>query len=165
MKALKDSLRVPERMGWNGDPCAPTNWDAWEGVTCRTSKNNTALVISQMYAFLFHSLILCNWSSNWLWKRKLWLNKVSYLKSLNNFDIWNFWKSYEYLRMLVIFHIMCLKCLDSHILQLLLYSHCILCGLYLFPLSEHRLSNRRVYATFLFMELLETPTKWKIVFF
>lgn len=60
MKALKDSLRVPERMGWNGDPCAPTNWDAWEGVTCRTSKNNTALVISQMYAFLFHSLSLCN---------------------------------------------------------------------------------------------------------
>ncbi|KAK7407581.1 hypothetical protein VNO78_09534 [Psophocarpus tetragonolobus] len=48
MKALKESLRVPERMGWNGDPCAPTNWDAWEGVTCRMSKNNTALVISQI---------------------------------------------------------------------------------------------------------------------
>lgn len=48
MKALKDSLRVPERMGWNGDPCAPTNWDAWEGVTCRMSKDNTALVISQI---------------------------------------------------------------------------------------------------------------------
>ncbi|KAL9324979.1 hypothetical protein ACSQ67_005624 [Phaseolus vulgaris] len=44
MKALKDSLRVPERMGWNGDPCAPTNWDAWEGVTCRMSKDNSALV-------------------------------------------------------------------------------------------------------------------------
>jgi len=52
MKALKDSLRVPERMGWNGDPCAPTNWDAWEGVTCRMSKDSTALVISQMYALL-----------------------------------------------------------------------------------------------------------------
>ncbi|KAG5059976.1 hypothetical protein AAZX31_01G080500 [Glycine max] len=48
MKALKDSFRVPERMGWNGDPCAPTNWDAWEGVTCRTSKNSTTLVISQI---------------------------------------------------------------------------------------------------------------------
>ncbi|KAE9595732.1 hypothetical protein Lal_00030538 [Lupinus albus] len=48
MKALKDSLRVPERMGWNGDPCAPTNWDAWEGVTCRMSKDKTALVISQI---------------------------------------------------------------------------------------------------------------------
>jgi hypothetical protein len=48
MKALKDSLRVPERMGWNGDPCAPTNWDAWEGVTCRMSKDNSALVISKM---------------------------------------------------------------------------------------------------------------------
>ncbi|MED6151332.1 hypothetical protein PIB30_081505 [Stylosanthes scabra] len=48
MKALKDSLRIPERMGWNGDPCAPTNWDAWEGVTCRMNKDNTALVISQI---------------------------------------------------------------------------------------------------------------------
>ncbi|CAL0315305.1 unnamed protein product [Lupinus luteus] len=48
MKALKDSLRIPERMGWNGDPCAPTNWDAWEGVTCRMSKDKTALVISQI---------------------------------------------------------------------------------------------------------------------
>ncbi|RDX78612.1 putative LRR receptor-like serine/threonine-protein kinase, partial [Mucuna pruriens] len=48
MEALKDSLRVPERMGWNGDPCAPTNWDAWEGVTCRMSMDNTALVISQI---------------------------------------------------------------------------------------------------------------------
>ncbi|KAF2311197.1 hypothetical protein GH714_020084 [Hevea brasiliensis] len=28
MRALKESLRVPDRMGWNGDPCAPTNWDA-----------------------------------------------------------------------------------------------------------------------------------------
>ncbi|KAJ6768632.1 CARBOHYDRATE-BINDING PROTEIN OF THE ER PROTEIN [Salix koriyanagi] len=24
MRALKESLRVPDRMGWNGDPCAPT---------------------------------------------------------------------------------------------------------------------------------------------
>ncbi|KAK9733573.1 hypothetical protein RND81_04G075800 [Saponaria officinalis] len=30
MRALKDSLRVPDRMGWNGDPCAPTTWDAWD---------------------------------------------------------------------------------------------------------------------------------------
>lgn len=49
MKALKDSLRVPARMGWNGDPCAPTTWNAWEGVLCRTSKDGNALVISQMY--------------------------------------------------------------------------------------------------------------------
>ncbi|CAI0458973.1 unnamed protein product [Linum tenue] len=48
MKALKDSLRVPDRMGWNGDPCAPTNWDAWEGVTCRPDINDTGLVISQI---------------------------------------------------------------------------------------------------------------------
>ncbi|XP_050375061.1 receptor-like protein 4 [Argentina anserina] len=48
MRALKDSLRVPDRMGWNGDPCAPTNWDAWEGVTCHHNKNETALVISQI---------------------------------------------------------------------------------------------------------------------
>ncbi|KAL2562619.1 hypothetical protein AAZV13_20G147500 [Glycine max] len=48
MKALKESLRVPDRMGWNGDPCAPTNWDAWEGVTCRMTNDKTAHVISQM---------------------------------------------------------------------------------------------------------------------
>ncbi|XP_024019413.1 putative leucine-rich repeat receptor-like serine/threonine-protein kinase At2g14440 [Morus notabilis] len=48
MRALKDSLRVPDRMGWNGDPCAPTSWDAWEGVTCHVNKNGTALVISQI---------------------------------------------------------------------------------------------------------------------
>ncbi|KAK9106863.1 hypothetical protein Syun_022874 [Stephania yunnanensis] len=48
MRALKESLRVPERMGWNGDPCAPSSWDAWEGVTCRIDKNRSALVVSQM---------------------------------------------------------------------------------------------------------------------
>ncbi|PSS13418.1 LRR receptor-like serine/threonine-protein kinase precursor [Actinidia chinensis var. chinensis] len=46
MKALKESLRVPDRMGWNGDPCAPTSWDAWEGVTCHPNKD--ALVVSQI---------------------------------------------------------------------------------------------------------------------
>lgn len=49
MKALKESLRVPDRMGWNGDPCAPTTWDAWEGVTCHPM-NDEALVVSQMLA-------------------------------------------------------------------------------------------------------------------
>ncbi|GAB4840256.1 hypothetical protein Ancab_021021 [Ancistrocladus abbreviatus] len=48
MRALKDSLLVPDRMGWNGDPCAPTTWDAWEGVTCRTNKDGNALVVSQI---------------------------------------------------------------------------------------------------------------------
>ncbi|CAO2830046.1 unnamed protein product [Amaranthus hypochondriacus] len=48
MRALKDSLRVPDRMGWNGDPCAPTTWNAWEGVTCRSNKDGNALVISQI---------------------------------------------------------------------------------------------------------------------
>ncbi|KAK7391437.1 hypothetical protein VNO78_19853 [Psophocarpus tetragonolobus] len=48
MKALKESLRVPHRMGWNGDPCAPNTWDAWEGVTCRMSKDKTAFLISQI---------------------------------------------------------------------------------------------------------------------
>uniref|UniRef100_A0A6N2N0V9 Leucine-rich repeat-containing N-terminal plant-type domain-containing protein n=1 Tax=Salix viminalis TaxID=40686 RepID=A0A6N2N0V9_SALVM len=48
MRALKESLRVPDRMGWNGDPCAPTNWDTWEGVTCHPNKDETALVISQI---------------------------------------------------------------------------------------------------------------------
>ncbi|KAK2971536.1 hypothetical protein RJ640_017905 [Escallonia rubra] len=48
MRALKESLRVPDRMGWNGDPCAPTTWDAWEGVTCHPLKDDSALVVSQI---------------------------------------------------------------------------------------------------------------------
>lgn len=48
MRALKESLRVPGRMGWNGDPCAPTEWDTWEGVTCHPNKNGSALVVSQI---------------------------------------------------------------------------------------------------------------------
>uniref|UniRef100_A0A5B7B1W6 Malectin-like domain-containing protein n=1 Tax=Davidia involucrata TaxID=16924 RepID=A0A5B7B1W6_DAVIN len=48
MRALKESLRVPDRMGWNGDPCAPTNWDAWEGVTCHPNKDESALLVSQI---------------------------------------------------------------------------------------------------------------------
>ncbi|KEH43453.1 putative transferase [Medicago truncatula] len=48
MKALKESLRVPGRMGWNGDPCAPTTWDAWEGVSCRMSDDKTALLITEI---------------------------------------------------------------------------------------------------------------------
>ncbi|XP_051146277.1 receptor-like protein 4 [Andrographis paniculata] len=48
MKALKESLRVPDRMGWNGDPCAPSTWDAWEGVTCHPTKDGSNLVISQI---------------------------------------------------------------------------------------------------------------------
>ncbi|KAJ9163380.1 hypothetical protein P3X46_023055 [Hevea brasiliensis] len=48
MRALKESLHVPGRMGWNGDPCAPTKWDAWEGITCHSNKDGTAMVISQI---------------------------------------------------------------------------------------------------------------------
>ncbi|CAK8573078.1 unnamed protein product [Lathyrus sativus] len=48
MKSLKESLRIPGRMGWNGDPCAPTTWDAWEGVTCRISDDKTALLITEI---------------------------------------------------------------------------------------------------------------------
>uniref|UniRef100_A0A7C9EQ20 Leucine-rich repeat-containing N-terminal plant-type domain-containing protein n=1 Tax=Opuntia streptacantha TaxID=393608 RepID=A0A7C9EQ20_OPUST len=45
---FKDSLCDPDRMGWNGDPCGPISWDAWEGVTCRTNKDGNALVIFQI---------------------------------------------------------------------------------------------------------------------
>ncbi|KAK6931459.1 Malectin-like domain [Dillenia turbinata] len=48
MRALKQSLRIPDRMGWNGDPCAPTSWDAWEGVTCSPNNDDSALVVSQI---------------------------------------------------------------------------------------------------------------------
>uniref|UniRef100_A0A0A9F757 Malectin-like domain-containing protein n=1 Tax=Arundo donax TaxID=35708 RepID=A0A0A9F757_ARUDO len=46
MKALKESLKIPARMGWNGDPCAPKTWDAWEGVTCH--RGDKGLVITQL---------------------------------------------------------------------------------------------------------------------
>ncbi|CAL9180036.1 unnamed protein product [Musa hybrid cultivar] len=48
MQALKESLRIPDRMGWNGDPCAPSTWDAWEGVTCHHSDNGQNLVVTQL---------------------------------------------------------------------------------------------------------------------
>ncbi|KAJ6813214.1 putative leucine-rich repeat receptor-like serine/threonine-protein kinase [Iris pallida] len=48
MRALKESLKVPDRMGWNGDPCAPTAWDTWEGVTCHKNEDGSALVITQL---------------------------------------------------------------------------------------------------------------------
>ncbi|XP_002991178.2 receptor-like protein 4 [Selaginella moellendorffii] len=48
MLALKESLRVPERMGWNGDPCAPFNWDTWEGVTCNYAPDGKSLVITRL---------------------------------------------------------------------------------------------------------------------
>jgi hypothetical protein len=46
MKALKESLKIPARMGWNGDPCAPRSWDAWEGVTC--NRGDKGLLITQL---------------------------------------------------------------------------------------------------------------------
>ncbi|KAI5060277.1 hypothetical protein GOP47_0024697 [Adiantum capillus-veneris] len=48
MQAIKKSLQVPERMGWNGDPCAPSNWDAWEGVTCNLEKANAMLTLTHL---------------------------------------------------------------------------------------------------------------------
>ncbi|XP_058091386.1 receptor-like protein 4 isoform X2 [Magnolia sinica] len=48
MRALKESLRVPDRMGWNGDPCAPSTWDAWEGVTCHRNAKGNGLVVTQL---------------------------------------------------------------------------------------------------------------------
>lgn len=48
MRALKESLRIPDRMGWNGDPCAPSTWDAWEGVTCHHSEDGRGLVVTQL---------------------------------------------------------------------------------------------------------------------
>ncbi|XP_042502086.1 receptor-like protein 4 [Macadamia integrifolia] len=48
MRALKQTLRIPDRMGWNGDPCAPPKWDAWEGVTCHPNAGKSGLVVSQI---------------------------------------------------------------------------------------------------------------------
>ncbi|KAJ4818204.1 Leucine-rich repeat protein kinase family protein [Rhynchospora pubera] len=48
MRALKESLKVPARMGWNGDPCAPSTWDAWEGVTCQRNPKGPGLVVTHL---------------------------------------------------------------------------------------------------------------------
>ncbi|XP_064977511.1 receptor-like protein 4 isoform X6 [Musa acuminata AAA Group] len=48
MQALKESLRIPDRMGWHGYPCAPSTWDSWEGVTCHHSDNGQNLVVTQL---------------------------------------------------------------------------------------------------------------------
>lgn len=48
MRALKKSLQVPERTGWNGDPCAPSNWDAWEGVSCNLDKAGQMLTLTHL---------------------------------------------------------------------------------------------------------------------
>lgn len=50
MHALRDTLNVPSRLGWNGDPCAPTDWDAWEGVTCNLAADGVSLIVTHMYA-------------------------------------------------------------------------------------------------------------------
>ncbi|KAK9091135.1 hypothetical protein Sjap_024312 [Stephania japonica] len=63
MRALKESLKIPGRMGWNGDPCAPSAWDAWEGITCRPNKGKSALVVSQMDVCNEHSLKFLNFVS------------------------------------------------------------------------------------------------------
>ncbi|KAH7427350.1 hypothetical protein KP509_10G040400 [Ceratopteris richardii] len=48
MRAIKRSLLIPERMGWNGDPCAPQNWDAWEGVTCNHGESKEILILTHL---------------------------------------------------------------------------------------------------------------------
>ncbi|OAE31305.1 hypothetical protein AXG93_1962s1620 [Marchantia polymorpha subsp. ruderalis] len=48
MQQLKTSLQVPDRMGWNGDPCSPSSWDAWEGVSCTLDNEVNALVIMRL---------------------------------------------------------------------------------------------------------------------
>ncbi|CAM6091323.1 unnamed protein product [Calypogeia fissa] len=48
MQNLKTSLQIPDRMGWNGDPCAPSTWDAWDGVSCTLVNDGKSLVISHI---------------------------------------------------------------------------------------------------------------------
>lgn len=48
MHFLKTALNIPVRMGWNGDPCSPTVWDSWEGVTCNPGSDGSSLVVTHM---------------------------------------------------------------------------------------------------------------------
>ncbi|CAF2068341.1 unnamed protein product [Brassica napus] len=45
MESLKRSLGIPERLGWEADPCTPSSW---EGVTCITDPIGQGFVIYEM---------------------------------------------------------------------------------------------------------------------
>nr|VDC74042.1 unnamed protein product [Brassica rapa] len=45
MVSLKRSLAIPERLGWESDPCTPSSW---EGVTCITNPIGEGFVIYEM---------------------------------------------------------------------------------------------------------------------
>lgn len=46
MIVVRDDLILPRIMGWNGYPCAPSEWDTWEGIACTVSTNE--MVIAEM---------------------------------------------------------------------------------------------------------------------
>lgn len=45
MVSLKRSLAIPERLGWESDPCTPSSW---EGVTCITNPIGEGFVIYEI---------------------------------------------------------------------------------------------------------------------
>lgn len=45
MESLKRSLGIPERLGWEADPCTPSSW---EGVTCITDPIGQGFVIYEI---------------------------------------------------------------------------------------------------------------------
>ncbi|KAL9329371.1 hypothetical protein ACSQ67_004374 [Phaseolus vulgaris] len=44
LQALKKSLRLPPRFGWNGDPCVPPQ-HPWSGVDCQLNKSRGSWII------------------------------------------------------------------------------------------------------------------------
>lgn len=44
LQTLKNTLGLPLRLGWNGDPCVPQQ-HPWSGVDCQFDKNNSTWVI------------------------------------------------------------------------------------------------------------------------
>ena len=76
MHALRDTLNVPSRLGWNGDPCAPTDWDAWEGVTCNLAADGASLIVTHMYAL---RILLAFVESTPLWIRYQFFVKIKFV--------------------------------------------------------------------------------------
>ncbi|KAK9921015.1 hypothetical protein M0R45_029547 [Rubus argutus] len=102
MIAFRDDLILPRIMRWNGYPCAPSEWDTWEGIACTVSNNEmviaeislaSRMIAGQLSAKIgdLESLTVLNLSHNMLNGRiPKELGKIKSLKvldlSFNNFS-------------------------------------------------------------------------------
>ncbi|KAH7568884.1 hypothetical protein JRO89_XS06G0067300 [Xanthoceras sorbifolium] len=48
LRSLKNSLGLPHRFGWNGDPCVPQQ-HPWNGADCQLDRTTNKWVIDGLY--------------------------------------------------------------------------------------------------------------------